>query len=244
MAQNVFVGRVARFYDATSQAMADPTVLEPTIDFLAELAGDGAALEFAIGTGRVAVPLRERGVEVHGIEISQDMVDELRAKPGGDTIGVTIGDMATTRVDGMFRLVYLVYNTIGNLLEQSEQVACFRNAAAHLEPGGCFVIEVVVPTLRSLPPGQHAYPFDVSEHHLGFDTYEFVDQQLTSHHYWTNPDGGVERFASHHRYVWPSELDLMAQLAGLSRRERWADWLRSAFTGDSPSHVSVWERPR
>lgn len=242
MAQNVFVGRVAEFYDATSRAMSDPAVIDPTVSFLAELAGDGAALELAIGTGRVALPLQARGVEVHGIEISQDMVDELRAKPGGDAISVTIGDMATTRVDPTFRLVYLVYNTIGNLLTQSEQVACFRNAAAHLEPGGCFVVEVVVPSLRSLPPGQHAYPFDVSEHHLGFDTYEFVDQQLTSHHYWTGPDGTVERFDSHHRYVWPSELDLMAELAGLSRRERWADWTRSPFTGDSPSHVSVWER--
>ena len=244
MVQNVFVGRVARSYDTTSHAMTDAKVLEPTVEFLANLAEGGAALEFAIGTGRVAVPLHERGIEVHGIEISQDMVDELRAKPGGDAIRVTIGDMATTRIDGRFRLVYLVYNTIGNLLEQSEQVACFRNAAAHLEPGGCFVIEVFVPELRSLPPGQHAYPSDVSEHHLGFDTYEFVDQQLTSHHYWTHPDGSVERFDSHHRYVWPSELDLMAELAGLSRRERWADWTRAPFTGDSPSHVSVWERPR
>ena len=242
MAQNVFVGRIAEFYDATSQAMRDPAVLEPTVTFLAELAGDGAALELAIGTGRVALPLRERGVEVQGIEISQDMVDELRAKPGGDAIPVTIGDMATTRVTRTFRLVYLVYNTIGNLLSQSEQVACFGNAAAHLEPGGCFVIEVGVPNLRSVPPGQHAYPFDVSDHHLGVDTYDFVDQQLTSHHVWAAPDGRVERFDSHHRYVWPSELDLMAELAGLSRRERWSDWTRSPFTGDSPSHVSVWER--
>ncbi len=244
MAQNVFVGQVAKLYDATSHAMSATNVVEPTAAFLAEFAGDGAALEFAIGTGRVAIPLQERGVEVHGIEISRDMVDELRAKPGGNAIRVTIGDMATTRVDGTFRLVYLVYNTIGNLLEQSEQVACFRNAAAHLEPGGCFVIEVGVPKLRSLPPGQHAYPFDVSERHLGFDTYEFVDQQLTSHHYWTDPDGSVERFDSRHRYVWPSELDLMAELAGLSLRERWADWARAPFTGESPSHVSVWERPR
>ncbi len=244
MVQNVFIGRVARQYDATSHAMTQHEVLEPTVEFLAALAGDGTALEFAIGTGRVALPLRERGVDVQGIEISQDMVDELRAKPGGDAIQVTIGDMATTRVGESFRLVYLVYNTIGNLLGQSEQVACFRNAAAHLEPGGCFVIEVEVPRLRSLPPGQHAHAFDVSEQHLGFDTYEFADQQLTSHHYWTSPDGSVDRFDSRHRYVWPSELDLMAELAGLSRRERWADWTRAPFTDDSPSHVSVWERPR
>ena len=160
MAQNVFVGRVAEFYDATSHAMTDPAVLEPTVEFLAGLAGSGAALEFAIGTGRVAVPLRARGVEVHGIEISADMVAELRAKPGGDAIPVTIGDMATTRVDGMFRLVYLVYNTIGNLLDQSEQVACFRNAAAHLEPGGCFVIEVSVPCPSSSLARSDAPPID------------------------------------------------------------------------------------
>ena len=223
--------------------MNDPAVIGPTVSFLAALAGDGAALELAIGTGRVALPLHQRGVEVHGIEISRDMVEQLQAKPGGDAIPVTIGDMATTRVERTFRLVYLVFNTIGNLLSQAEQVACFANAAIHLEPGGCFVIEVGVPPLRRLPPGQHAHPFDVSEHHLGFDTYDLVDQQLTSHHVWTGPDGHVDRFDSHHRYVWPSELDLMAELAGLSRRERWADWTRAPFTGDSPSHVSVWERP-
>jgi SAM-dependent methyltransferase len=242
MPQNVFVGRVARSYDANSAAMNDPGVIGPTVAFLAGLAGDGAALEFAIGTGRVALGLHERGIEVHGIEISQDMVAVLRNKPGGDSIPVTIGDMATTRLERTFQLVYLVYNTIGNLLTQAEQVACFRNAAAHLAPGGSFVIEVGVPTLRNLPPGQHAYPFDVSEHHLGFDTYDFVDQQLTSHHYWTDSEGNIDRFASHHRYVWPAELDLMAELAGMSRQERWADWTRAPFTGESTSHVSVWKR--
>jgi len=243
MPQNVFVGRTARFYDAASPAMNDESVLTPTVEFLAKLAGDGAALEFAIGTGRVGLPLAARGVEVHGIEISEDMVAELRAKPGGDAIPVVIGDMATTRVDGTFTLVYLVYNTIGNLLTQAEQVACFRNAAAHLEPGGWFVIEVGVPSLRSVPPGQDAYPFEVTDDHLGFDTFDFVDQRLTSHHYWNLPDGRVERFDSHHRYVWPAELDLMAELAGLTRKERWADWRRAPFTGDSQSHVSVWQRP-
>jgi hypothetical protein len=212
------------------------------VDFLADVAGAGRALEFAIGTGRVALPLRARGVEVQGIEISEDMVAELRAKPGGADVPVAIGDMASTRVDGSFTLVYLVYNTISNLLTQQEQVACFRNAAAHLDSGGCFVIELEVPQLRRMPPGESAYPFSVTTEHLGFDTYDFVEQRLVSHHYWFVGDE-IRRFDSHHRYAWPAELDLMAELAGMRLRERWADWYRRPFTGESHDHVSVWERP-
>lgn len=242
MPQNVFVGEVARYYDATSELEFSAAVLEPTVDFLAAVAGDGRALEFAIGTGRVALALKARGVDVHGIELSEDMVAELRAKPGGAAVPVTIGDMATTRVAGEFRLVYLVFNTISNLLTQAKQVACFRNAAAHLEPGGCFVIELGVPQLRRLSPGETAHPFELTEHHLGFDSYDLAAQRMTSHHYWFDGDQ-VRRFDSHHRYAWPAELDLMAELAGMRLTERWADWHRSPFTGESRSHVSVWERP-
>ena len=182
---------------------------------------------------------------VQGIELSVDMVEELRKKSGGDeqSIPVMIGDMATTRVVGQFALVYLVYNTIQNLLEQAEQVDCFRNAAAHLAPGGCFVIESGVPALRRLTPGATAVPFDVSERHLGFDTFEIAEQRMTSHHYFTSDDGTTIRGASHHRFVWPAELDLMAQIAGLHLRERWGDWSRTPFTDDSESHISVWAKP-
>ncbi len=242
MPQNVFVGNVARTYDATSAEQFAPSLLEPTVDFLAGLAASGKALEFAIGTGRVALPLRARGVEVYGLEISEDMVAQLRAKPGGDAIPVTIGDMASTRVEGSFSLVYLVFNTISNLLTQPEQVSCFQNAAAHLDHGGCFVVEVGIPQLRRMPPGECAHPFDLSGNHLGFDTYDFADQQMTSHHYWIEGDR-VHRFDSHHRYVWPAELDLMAQLAGLQLGERCSDWSRSPFTGESQNHISVWRKP-
>ncbi len=241
MPQNVFVGDVARFYDATSDSEFAPAVLGPTVDFLARLAGSGAALELAIGTGRVALPLRKAGVDVHGIEISADMVAELRAKPDGADVPVTIGDMATTRLDESYALVYLVFNTISNLLTQAEQVACFRNAAAHLDPGGCFVVELQVPQLRRMPPGEAACPFSLTDKHLGFDTYDFAEQRLTSHHYWFDGDR-TQRFDSHHRYAWPAELDLMAELAGMRLRERWADWVRSPFTGESYAHISVWEK--
>jgi SAM-dependent methyltransferase len=242
MPQNVFVGDVARFYDATSDSESAPAVLGPTVDFLAPLADGGRALEFAIGTGRVALPLRARGIDVHGIEISADMTAELHAKHDGASVPVTIGDMATTRLDDSYALVYLVYNTISNLLTQAEQVACFRNAAAHLDSGGCFVVELEVPQLRRMPPGEAACPFSLTDEHLGFDTYDFAEQRLTSHHYWFDGDR-THRFDSHHRYAWPAELDLMAELAGLRLRERWADWVRSPFTGESNAHISVWEKP-
>lgn len=242
MEQDVWTEQVARTYDTSSAYMFSPEVLGPTVEFLARRAEGGPALEFAIGTGRVALPLRERGVSVTGIELSEPMVRELRRKPGGDGIPVTPGDMADVRVPGEFSLVYLVYNTIGNLLTQDEQVACFRNAARHLRPGGRFVIEVGVPDLQRLPPGETARPFHVGEHHVGFDTYDLVNQRLVSHHYRIS-DGRAEIFHSHHRFVWPSELDLMARLAGLELTERFADWTAAPFTADSRAHVSVWQKP-
>lgn len=229
-------------YDDDS-AMFSAEVLGPTVDVLAELAGDGAALEFAPGTGRVAVPLLDRGVPVTGIELSQPMVDVLRTKVDAGRLPVTVGDMATTRVPGQFSLVYLVFNTLGNLRTQAEQVACFRNAARHLAPGGYFVIELWVPGIRQMPQGQTAVPFEVSPEHTGFDTYDLVTQQGTSHHY-TRVDGETYRYGTtNFRYVWPAECDLMAQLAGLEPAARWADWSRAEFTADSPSHVSVWRMP-
>ena len=234
---------VAARYDHDSAEMFDPGALEPVIAFLADIAGsDGRALELGIGTGRIALPLAQRGVKVHGIDMSNAMVARLRAKPGGGDIGVTIGDFATTSVDGSFALVYLVFNTIGNLTTQEAQVACFRNAAAHLQPGGCFVIEVGVPELQHLPPGDTIRAFYVSETRWGFDEYEVAAQRLTSHHIWIG-DGRVDHFSLPFRYVWPSELDLMAELAGMRLRERWGGWKRERFTSDSNKHVSVWERP-
>ncbi|MCN9240298.1 class I SAM-dependent methyltransferase [Streptomyces sp. RY43-2] len=233
----------AERYDAEENEMSSAAVLGPTLDFLAELAGDGRALEFAIGTGRVGVPLRRRGVPVAGIELSPHMAAVLRRKVDEDTLPVTLGDMATTVVPGEFGLVYLVYNTISNLLTQDEQVECFRNAARHLAPGGRFVIEVSVPPLRFLPPGQVAVPFDVSDRHLGFDTFDLVEQILVSHHLTRDGDDGrYRRDASRHRYVWPSELDLMARIAGLELERRVADWDGTPFTQDSAKHISVWRR--
>ena len=234
---------VAASYDDDAADMYDPAVLEPAVDFLAGLAGDERALEFGVGTGRIALPLAERGVEVHGIDLSQAMLARLRAKPGADSVGLTAGDFATTSVEGAFRLVYLVFNTIGNLTTQEAQVACFRNAAAHLEPGGCFVIELLVPALQRLPPGETVRPFHVSETYWGFDEYDVATQGLISHHFSIADDGSAEHFSIPFRYVWPAELDLMAELAGMRLRERWAGWNRDPFTNDSDTHVSVWEKP-
>jgi SAM-dependent methyltransferase len=233
----------AAAYDNSSGWMFDPNVLGPTVELLAELAGDGAALEFAIGTGRVAVPLAARGVPVSGIELSTHMAGQLRAKEDAQHIEVTIGDMVTTRVDGAFRLVYLVFNAIGLLTTQEQQVACFVNAAAHLEPGGCFLIEVGVPDLRRLPPGEDARVFAHSPGYVGYDRYtDFVAQQAMSHHFVAG-ESGVRESKTPFRYVWPSELDLMGTLAGLTLQHRWAWWDRSPFTGESLSHVSVWRLP-
>jgi SAM-dependent methyltransferase len=233
---------VAARYDESSAEMFESAVVDPIIDFLVELAGTGRALELGIGTGRIALPLARRGVQVHGIDLSEAMVARLRAKLGGDDLGVTIGDFATTTVDGPFSVAYLVFNTIMNLTTQAAQVACFRNVAAHLEPGGCFVIEVGVPDLQRLPPGETIRAFDVSDTHWGIDEYDVANQGLTSHHI-EIVDGRAERFSAPFRYVWPSELDLMAELAGMRLRERWGGWKREPFTGDSRKHVSVWEKP-
>ncbi|KPC62569.1 class I SAM-dependent DNA methyltransferase [Streptomyces chattanoogensis] len=231
-------------YDAEESERFSAPVLVPTVAFLAELAGDGPALEFAIGTGRVGIPLRQRGVPVAGIELSEHMAAVLRHKIDEDTLPVAIGDMATTTVPGEFTLVYLVYNTITNLLTQDEQVECFRNAARHLTPGGRFVIELGVPPLRFLPPGQVAVPFDVSEGHLGFDTFDLVGQILVSHHLTRDGDDGrYRRGRSRHRYAWPAELDLMARIAGLELERRVADWDGAPFTQDSAKHISVWRKP-
>jgi len=235
-----FAGEVAARYDDARGIFA-PEVVDPVVDLLAELAGGGGALELAIGTGRIALPLAARGVRVAGIELSPDMAAELRRKPGGDELEVVLGDMATTRAAGAFRLVYLVFNTINNLTSQDAQVACFANAAAHLEPGGFFVVEVGVPDLRRLPPGQTAVPFRVDADRLGLDTYDVVTQEMWSHHHWRDGDGWRAR-AIPFRYVWPSELDLMARLAGLRLRDRWAGWRREPFTAESSGHVSVWEK--
>jgi SAM-dependent methyltransferase len=231
----------AERYDETSAFMFAPDVLDPAVDFLAGLAGDGRALELAIGTGRVAVPLVERGVPVSGIELSQPMVDQLRKKRSD--IPVVVGDMATSTVPGEFSLVYVVWNSISNLRTQDEQVACFRNAARHLAPGGHFVIELFIPGIRRLPPGQTAVPFHVGEHHTGLDTYDLTTQQGTSHHYRRHADGTVTYGASNFRYIWPAECDLMARLAGLELERRVADWHGNPFTNDSESHVSVWRKP-
>ena len=241
MAEDYFDEPVAARFDERYADLAEPAIVEPMVDFLVERAGGGAALELGIGTGRIALPLARRGVRVHGIELSEAMVARLRAKPGAEEIGVTIGDFATARVEGTFTLAYLVANTIMNLTTQEEQVACFRNVAAHLEPGGCFVIEVGVPGLRRLPPGETFQLFDVSPTHVGFDEYDLVRQGLVSHHYWIE-DGKVEVFSPPFRYVWPAELDLMAQLAGMMLRERYGGWKSEPFTGESEKHVSVWRK--
>ncbi len=238
--QNVFTGAVASAYDEDNAAISTPEALAPILDALEGLAAGGAALEFAIGTGRVALPLAARGVPVAGIELSEDMVAQLRRKPGGGDIDVVVGDMATTRVPGTYSLVYLVFNTLSNLLEQNEQIACFANAAAHLAPGGAFVVEQAEPDLRRFPPGAVAVPFEISEAHLGFDTYDLVAQVLTSHHYRV---GGRELVSSRHRWVWFGEMDLMARLAGLELRDRWAGWDGRAPDNDHTGLVSVYVKP-
>jgi SAM-dependent methyltransferase len=237
-----FDERVAARYDESSAEMFDQAAVDPVVAFLAEIAGGGPALELGIGTGRIALPLAEKGVEVHGIELSKAMAARLRAKPGGEDIPVTIGDFATTRVEGSFTLAYLVFNTIMNLTSQESQVACFGNVARHLEPGACFVIEVMVPELRRLPPGETFRVFDASENYWGVDEYDVARQGLVSHHL-EIVDGRLESLSMPFRYVWPSELDLMAELAGMKLRERWSGWKREPFTNDSRKHVSVWEKP-
>jgi SAM-dependent methyltransferase len=235
--------RDARWYDELAAAMFDPAVVDPIVDVLAELAGPGGALELGIGTGRIALPLAERGVRVHGIDVSAAMVARLRAKPGGQDIGVTIGDFATTRVEGSFAVAYMVWNAITNLTTQDEQVACFQNAAGHLGPGGRLVVEVDVPALQRLPAGETVRPFAIGPTRLGFDEYDVVAQGVRSHHFWRTGTT-FEASSAPYRYVWPSELDLMARLAGLRLRHRWGGWKQEPFTAESTAHVSVWEAAR
>lgn len=242
-----FPESVADDYDDDSSDYFAPEVIARTVDVLVELAGEGPALELAIGTGRIAAPLAGRGIAVHGIELSRAMADRIAGKPGAERVTVTIGDMTTTRVDGEFSVAYLVFNTINNVTSQDGQVACFVTAASHLCAGGYFVVEVGVPSLRQLPPGQDTVPFNVQPDptgggYVGFDRYDVVTQEFTSNHVRVRADG-TGRFRSiPFRYVWPSELDLMARLAGMELRHRWADWDRSPFTADSSKHVSVWQK--
>ncbi len=233
----------ARRYDTPGSGMFAPEILEPVVDRLVGLAAGGRALEFAIGTGRIAVPLTERGVSVTGVELSQPMIDRLRTKADEATIPVVVGDMSATTAPGTYTLVYLVYNTISNLLTQAEQVACFRNAARHLTPGGRFVIELEVPELRRLPPGQSGVIFHAESGYVGVDTYDVLHQHLVSHHFSFGDGSHARLFRSPHRYIWPAELDLMGQLAGFELESRYADWSGTEFTGDSRSHVSVYRLP-
>ncbi|CAN7631142.1 class I SAM-dependent methyltransferase [Bosea sp. LjRoot90] len=236
----IWDNEAAKSYDTPGTGMFSPEVLEPAVERLVQLADSGAALEFAIGTGRVAVPLSERKVPVAGIEFSPAMIAELRTKADEATIPVVLGDMATATAPGSYSLVYLVYNTISNLLTQEAQVACFRNAARHLSPGGCFVVELGVPELRKLPPGQQAVVWQSEAGYIGLDTYDTLNQQLVSHHVRFGEGGQAEVFRSPHRYIWPAELDLMAQLAGFELESRYADWAGAPFTAESGSHVSVY----
>jgi SAM-dependent methyltransferase len=227
-----FAGAVAEHYDEDTAHLP----VEPVVDALVELARGGAALELAIGTGRLALPLAQRGLPVSGIELSPDMVAQLRKKPGGPEMHVVLGDMSTARVDGSFTLVYLIRNTILNLTTQDAQAACFANAAAHLEHGGCFVVETVVPNTRPFEV------FDLSDTHVGVDEYDADTQRLVSHHF-TLRDGCWRRLSVPFRAVSPAELDLMARMAGMRLRERWSGWRREPFTAESTTHVSVWEKP-
>ncbi|MBB5808546.1 SAM-dependent methyltransferase [Saccharothrix ecbatanensis] len=239
-----FPESVAVDYDAPGGANA-PDVVTPAVDVLEDLA-DGPVLEFAVGTGRIAAPLAARGVPVSGIELSRAMASRIAGKPGGDAVEVTIGDVTTTRVAGQFSLVYLVFNTISNVTTQDGQVDVFRNAAAHLRPGGLFLVEVGLPDLRRLPPGQDTVPFTVAPGvdgggYVGFDQYDVVTQEFTSNHVTVSPDGTGRFRRIPFRYAWPAEMDLMARIAGMSLKYRWADWDRSELTAESTKHVSIWE---
>jgi SAM-dependent methyltransferase len=235
---------IAEVYDATYAAKFEPSVLAPMVDMLVELARGGRALEFAVGTGRVALPLSDRGIDVCGIELSPAMADQLSAKRGADRVPVTIGDMTSTTVPGAFTLVYLVANTIMNVTTQEEQVAVFANAAAHLQPKGCFVVEVIVPQLRRVPRGEVGRIFNLEPDHIGIETFDDLVGQIASSHHWIVADGQLVHHSAPYRYVWPSELDLMARLAGLRLRARWSGWDRAPFTSESESQVAVYEKAR
>jgi SAM-dependent methyltransferase len=242
MAESHFDTWIAAHYETLWPELFEPAALDPVIDVLADLAAGGPVLEFGIGTGRIAVPLHRRGIDVHGIELSPAMAARLHANPDADGIELTLGDFATATAGGPFTLVYLLRNTITNLTTQDEQVRAFVNAAAHLRPGGCFLVENYVPQLRRLPPGQDTRIFTATPTHLGYETYDTATQIAVSHHHWTL-DGQHVDFSSPHRYAWPAELDLMARLAGLTLRSRWADWHHAPFTTDSDHHISIWTTP-
>jgi SAM-dependent methyltransferase len=233
---------IADVYDEVNAGLFTPATLDPMVDLLAELAGGGPVLELAVGTGRVALPLADRGLRVHGIELSPDMAARLRAKPGADAVPVTVGDMTSTRVPGTFTLVYLVANTLMNVTTQEEQLAVFANAAAHLDPGGCFLVELIVPQLQHVPPGDAARVFALDEYHVGIETFDDLVGQIAWSHHWMEVEGRLVRHSAPYRYVWPSELVLMGVSAGLRLRDRWADWDRSSFTQTSTSQVAVFEK--
>jgi SAM-dependent methyltransferase len=239
MGSIVWDAEMAEVYDATYAALAEPSVVDPMVDLLAQLAGDGAALEFAIGTGRIALPLSARGIPVHGIELSPDMVEQLRRKAGADAVPVSTGDMTSTRVSGRFELVYLVANSIMNVTTQEEQIAVFSNAAAHLVSGGCFVIELMVPQLRRLPPTEVARVFRLDPDHIGIETFDDIVGQVAWSHHWMEVDGRLVRHSAPYRYIWPSELLLMARCTGFELQDRWGDWDRSPFTSESARQVTV-----
>lgn len=234
----IFDAGVAETYDAV-HATPDPEM----INRLAELAADGPILEFAVGTGRVAMPLAERGASIHGIELSRPMVEKLREKDRENRVGTTIGDMTTTRVRGSFSLVFLVYNTIDNLTTQDAQIACFQNAAHHLSPGGRFVVETLVPPIQKLPFGERLLAQDHSDSHWGIDEFDVVTQAYWSHHARFDQSPPT-RISVPFRYAWPAELDLMARMAGMELEERWSNWSGAPFTATSRSHISVWRKPR
>lgn len=239
MSESSFDDWIASRYQRLWPELFTPALLDPAVDFLADLARDGSALEFGIGTGRLAVPLSRRGVHVHGIELSEAMASQLPDNDG-ERLEVTVGDFATTTVEESFDVVYLVRNTITNLTTQEAQVQAFANAAAHLKPGGCFVIENYIPALQRLPPGETTRVFAATAEHLGFEEYDLATQTAVSHHTWLI-DGELTRFSTMHRYLWPPELDLMARLAGMALRDRYSDWHRQPFTADSTAHVSIWD---
>ena len=242
VSSDVWDEETAAVYDEEAAEMFAPEVVEPAVSFLARLAGNGPALGFAIGTGRIGIPLMQRGIPVMGIDLSPSMTSRLRAKVSETDLPVTVGDMATTTVPGEFTLVFLVFNSISNLRTQQGQVACFRNAAQHLIPGGRFVIELFVPPLRRFPPGQVGVPFEVSEAHTGIDTFDLVTQGCNSHHYTRGSDGTMRYGVGHFRYIWPAECDLMAQLAGMELESRVEDWDGKPFASESEKHISVWRK--
>jgi SAM-dependent methyltransferase len=242
MATVTWSRELAETYDQTSADMFSPAVVDPVVDTLVDLARGGPALEFAIGTGRIALPLSARGISVKGIELSPHMAEQFRRKPGAESIPVTIGDMATTRIGGEFTLVYLLFNTIMNVTTQDEQVAVFANAAAHLVPGGVFVVEVLVPQLRRLPPGELGRVYRMEDDNVGIETFDDLVGQISWSHHWWQVDGRLVRDSAPYRYVWPSELDLMARLAGLRLRNRWSGWKREPFTNSSVDQVVVYEK--